>query len=210
MAPNCTTKRGAALRRRFTRHCDYVCNSGFQSEPCSGADPAGIPVRCYYEANFDINLSRIEDGSLIPSGQIAIGNFNFRHNKVGVNFVGTGVTDCSTSSAPSCYGNGFVEYSLSHSGNTRIRNWEGASIPADMQRAFIEHGKGLAAERVITNPPSSTDLGLMSSYMKSEFKGRPMQGLYTLRIWDQPGLRWDHVDDIQLVWNYHYWTRFEQ
>lgn len=44
--------------------------------------------------------------------------------------------------------------------------------------------------------------------MKGELKGRPLQGLYSLRIWDDPGLRWEQVDDIQLYWRYHYWTRF--
>ena len=48
----------------------------------------------------------------------------------------------------------------------------------------------------------------MEPYMRGELKGRPMQGLYTLRIWDSPGLRWEQIEDLQLVWRYHYWTRF--
>ena len=77
-----------------------------------------------------------------------------------------------------------------------------------MDTAFIEHGKALAAERVITNPPSSSDNDLLGTFMKGEFKGRPIEGLYTLRIYDAPNLRWERITDIQLVWKYHYWTRF--
>ena len=40
--------------------------------------------------------------------------------------------------------------------------------------------------------------------------GRPFEGLYTLRIYDSPSLRWNRVRDIQLVAKYHYWTRFSK
>ncbi len=101
-----------------------------------------------------------------------------------------------------------MEYSLLHDGEAQIRNWEGGSLEVHMDPAFIEHGKGLAVERVVTNPPTSADMGLLDSYMKSELKGRPMQGMYTLRIWESPSLQWDRIEDVQLVWKYHYWTRF--
>ena len=78
-----------------------------------------------------------------------------------------------------------------------------------MDRAFIEHGKALAAEKTLTNPPSGSDTTLMNPYMKGEYEGRPLTGLYTLRIWDRPELRWEQIQDIQLLWKYHYWTRFQ-
>lgn len=205
---SCAEGRGREFRKRFERKCEYVCSDGIKKK-CSAMDTGSRPEVCFYEATFAISLEQIESGSLIPSGQIAIGNFNFRHNLAGVNAVGTGTTNCDGKPS-SCYANGFLEYTLSHSGNTRIRNYEGATLPAKMDRAFIEHGKMLAAERVLTNPLGSADQSLMESYMKGELKGRPLQGLYTLRNWDQPGLRWDRVDDLQLAWKYHYWTRFQK
>ena len=76
--------------------------------------------------------------------------------------------------------------------------------------AVIEHGKALAGERVITNPPSSSDQGLLDPYMKGELNGRPLEGAYTLRIYESPTLRWERIKDLQLVWKYHYWTRFSR
>gem|GEM_PF-5250467 len=207
--PVCHERSGPQLRARFQRKCDlYLCSDGIRTD-CPASDGTAVPKLCYHEATFSIPLDQIEHGELIPSGQIAVGNFNFRHNEVGVNVVGTAVTSCDNVQGASCYDNGFVEYTLSHGGDTAIRNWEGGSLPVHMDRGVIEHGKALAAERIMTNPPSSVDTSLMSPYMKNELKGRPIEGQYTLRIWDSPSLQWDHVEDIQLVWKYHYWTRFE-
>jgi hypothetical protein len=204
--PVCHERVGPELRSKFVRKCEVVCPNGIK-ESCDPEMEAARKV-CFWEGTFSINLEDIERGNLIPSGQIAIGNFNFRHNLAGVNLVGTEVTSCEDVPGASCYGNGFVEYSLLHDGEAQIRNWEGGSLEVHMDPAFIEHGKGLAVERVVTNPPTSADMGLLDSYMKSELKGRPMQGMYTLRIWESPSLQWDRIEDVQLVWKYHYWTRF--
>src|SRR6185436_11915825 len=104
------------------RHCASVCADGI-SEHCAVTDSDGVPTACYYEANFDISPEDIEAGIKIPSGQIAIGNFNFRHDDVGVNFVGTGITSCDEGAGPSCFENGFLEYTLIHQGATNIRNY---------------------------------------------------------------------------------------
>ncbi len=205
--PVCHEYVGAQLRQQFERKCAYVCPNGIKSD-CPGVDPSTVPTVCYYEASFSLALDQIERGEIIPSGQIAIGNFNFRHNLAGVNLVGTGITSCDDVSGVSCYGNGFTEYTLTHAGDTQIRNWEGGSLPVKLDQAYIEHGKALANERTITNPPSSADLASLDSYMKGELKGRPIQGSYTIRIWESPTLRWERLQDIQLVWKYHYWTRF--
>lgn len=204
--PVCHALRGPAFRSRFTRRCEYVCSDGIQ-KTCAGIDTSSMPKLCFYEAPFSVNLRDIESGSLVPSGQIATGNFNFRHNQIGLNAVGTGVSSCDGKPG-SCFYNGFIEYSLFHEGKTSIRNYTGATMAAHLDGAVVEHGKMLAAERVLTNPPSSADVALMDPYMKQEFKGRPLEGSYTIRIWDKPGLRWEAIEDIQFAWRYHYWTRF--
>ena len=129
---------------------------------------------------------------------------------MGINIIGSGVTSCDKVQGASCYGNGFVEYTLVHSGDVKIRNWRGSTLRASLASGVIEHGKALADESTITNPPSNANLSALGPYMKSDLKGRPIQGNYTLRIWDTPELKWNHVDDIQLVWKYHYWTRGSQ
>lgn len=49
-------------------------------------------------------------GALV--GKLASENFNFRHITVSVNLVGTGVRDCTKTPTPSCYGSGYLEYTL--------------------------------------------------------------------------------------------------
>lgn len=45
--------------------------------------------------------------------------------------------------------------------------------------------------------------------MRPELRGRPLAGTYVLRIWDDPALRFDRVEDVQIVLDYRYWTRQE-
>ena len=47
-------------------------------------------------------------------------------------------------------------------------------------------------------------------FLKPEFTGRPLSGNYRLRIKDSPALIWEHVDDVQLLVNYRYWSRVDK
>ena len=37
--------------------------------------------------------------------------------------------------------------------------------------------------------------------------GRPLDGSYRLRIWDSPALKWNRLEDIQVILKYRYWSR---
>ncbi len=39
--------------------------------------------------------------------------------------------------------------------------------------------------------------------------GRVLSGRYRLRIWDDDVMAFDHMEDVQVLLDYHYWTRFE-
>jgi len=216
--PNCHDLDGSSMRSSplFVKKCDYLCSNGLRELPC---DPAEIPEedleeyrptmqRCYYETTFGITLSELERGDKIPSGNIAIGNFNYRTLEVGLNFVGTNIIDCTQSQTPStCYSNSFIEYSMEHGGNVWVRNHVGDEIGFSLTNAWIEHAKGIAAEMVYTNPMTSSHSSLIADYMKPEFRGRPLTGQYTLKIWDSPELNWDAIEDMQFLVRYRYWTR---
>ncbi len=60
-------------------------------------------------------------------------------------------------------------------------------------------------------PLSSNDQALVSQsgIEHEEFSGRPLDGEYTLRIWDSPDLDWNNLEDIQLVVNYEYWSQIQ-
>ena len=49
----------------------------------------------------------------------------------------------------------------------------------------------------------------MDQYMRTELQGRPLDGNFVLRIWDDPNTAFDGVQDIQIVLKYSYWTRFD-
>ena len=114
----------------------------------------------------------------------------------------------SNSATPAkCAGAGHVVYSLHHTGPFSIRNHEGKSFDFSMLPARVESAKGLATERYITNPLSESDRGLVDQFMRAEVMGRPLDGQYTIRVWDDPDVDFSKVEDIQLIVEYDHWTR---
>jgi hypothetical protein len=201
----CSDHDGLALRRKhFERLCLCEAEKGICEPGTEGSD-----IRhCFWQTTFSFNLEDIENGNLIPSHNISLRNYNYRHEGLAVNLVGTNVRDCSGSDIPeTCHSNAFIPYTLVHSGKVSVRNHTGDTVNFYMPTARIEYGKGLAAETLVTNPPSSTHNQLLQEYLKTGLRGRPLQGEYVLRIWDVPELKWENVEDIQLIWKYRYWTR---
>ena len=123
--------------------------------------------------------------------------------------MGTGLRDCDDGSGMACYGSGFSEYSLHHDAfQSGIVGWNGETQTFNFASASIHHGKALATERYITFPIGSTDNALLAQpgVEKIELRGRPLDGSYRLRIWDDGTLRWDRLEDVQLVLKYRYWS----
>ena len=122
----------------------------------------------------------------------------------------SGVRDCTNAPTSSCYGTGYVEYTLQHDANAAgILDWHGDARPFDFGTARIEHGKALAAERYITMPLSSADQGLIGQpgIQHQEFRGRPLDGSYKIKIWDSPALMWNRLEDVQIILQYRYWSQ---
>jgi hypothetical protein len=186
----------ASLRSLFERRCD--------------ADQT-----CYYELLPDvtINTEDLRDGVSRLEGKLARGNHNFRHVNVALNLVGTGVRDCTDDPTSGCFGTGYTEYGLQHDATTAgILDWNGDTRMFDFGVAHILRGKALAAERVITMPVSSVDQALLGQpgIEKPELRGRPLDGNYRLQIMDSPSLKWDRLEDVQLVLRYRYWSRIDK
>jgi hypothetical protein len=204
----CLDSDGRGLRDTFAYNCDFTCSDGFSDQPCSSIDDGAVAQRCYYALPFHLALEGIENGEVLTSGAISIGNFNYRHVGVSANVVGTNVIDCTEAEFPStCYSNAFLEYSMRHSGSFDIRNYYGDVAHYYLPDAWIEHQKALTGEVVLTNPPSSTQQSLLAEYRNTELWGRPLTGDFVLKIWDRDGLVWENIEDIQIVFDYHYWTR---
>lgn len=208
-APECEDTDGVRFRREWTRQCIDVCPTG-----ATDCDAVSADQRCYWSTNFNISIPRIENGTLIHSGGFARGNYNYRHDALAVNFVGVELRDCSGVRLPStCFATGNIPFSIHHTGGTEgfaVRNHRGEdTYQAPLFDGRIEHGRGLAAERYVTNPLSGADRALLSDYSHRELAGRPLTGSYELRVWEEPGVRFDRLEDVQLILDYRFWTRLD-
>jgi hypothetical protein len=203
LAAVCEDRDGAVFRTKFRRGCEQLCPAGYGT--CDDA-----PLQCFWEMPFDLNLEGIENGGQLAQAGFAHGNYNYRIENFSVNVVGTGVRDCSHSPLPTtCQANASVPFSLAHIGPYTVRNHKGEVYEAQLFQGRIEHGRGLAAERYITNPISSADRALLGGYEHHELRGRPLTGRYRIRIWDSDGVAFAHIEDVQVILDYRYWTRFE-
>ena len=205
----CEDTNGLQFRPEWRLACERVCRQGF-GRGCAASDTV---QQCYHEIEFTIAEDALERGDVFGSTSIARGNFNYRLEHIAANVVGTAARDCSDESLPStCYSAGFVPYSLYHlggSGGYEVRNHSGDIYLAPLFDGRIEHAAALAAERYLTNPVSSADHALIDGYMRPELMGRPMAGRYVLRVWEGAGVRFEGVEDVQLVIRYRYWTRID-
>ncbi len=202
----CEDTDGFVFRQKYwTRGCVHLCPDGFSSDCRSRAEE-----RCFYETSFHVSQAAIEAGDIFNQSGFARGNFNYRIDNVALNFVGTGIRDCSDSDVPQpCFSAGFVPYSLAHQGPFYVRNHRGEDFKALLFDGNIEHARGLATERYISNPIGSADAELLAPYTRTEFQGRPLDGDFVLRVWEEEGTAFNSIDDVQVVLNYRYWTRFD-
>ena len=145
-------------------------------------------------------------------GIVAANNFNYRLTNIALNIAGTDVIDCNKShSTTNCAANNWIPYDMKQMGEVKIRN----HTMIDTVRRYniptgrISGGKAWAAEQVIGFPISGAHNGMLGQIFKKSLMGRPMEGLFEIRIHDTPELIWDNVEDIQIIMGYHYWTRSE-
>jgi hypothetical protein len=203
----CEDTTGEIFRlNEWSRECVKLCPDGFASE-CASEDAV---TQCYWETSFNVSQRSIESGSSFMHSGFARGNFNYRIDSIGVNFVGTGIRNCEEEPLPStCHGAGYVTYSLEHQGPYIVRNHFGQDFEAKLFPGNIEHARGLGNERYLTNPLSSADGELIAEYLRHEFKGRPLDGNFSLRVWEEPGFNFHAIQDVQVLLKYRYWTRFQ-
>jgi|GEM_PF-6296145 len=184
----------AQLRGNFTRKCENN--------------------RCFYELNTPISIDSAAftvNGNPLQN-KLAAANFNYRHIDIAVNLVGTGLRSCDANPTPACYASGTVDYDLLHEANgIGIVAYDAAPRVFDFGTGRISSGKALATERYLTLPLSGADASLVSQQgvLKTELRGRPIDGRYTLRVYDNPALRWEKLEDIQLLLHTRYWSRVD-
>lgn len=202
----CEDTDGFHFRPIWGRVCERRCPAGLSS-----CDPAVSVAHCYREASFTVTPEMIEAGRLLSESGFAVGNFNYRIESLVLNFVGTGLRDCSEADSPStCYASGSIPFDIDHLGPFEVVNHRGEhEYEAPLFSGRVSHGRGLAAERYLTNPLSTSDRALIDGYHHRELRGRPLAGTFRVRLWEEPGVRFNRLEDVQLVLNYRYWTRLD-
>lgn len=203
----CEDSEGREFRStRWKRDCVLLCRNGFGGD----CDPADARSYCYREAAFSVSQQDIEQGGILSRAGVALGNFNYRIESIALNFVGTDLRRCGDSSLPqTCFAAGFVPYSVVHSGPYFVRNHDGESFEVPLFTGNIEHARGLATERYLSNPLSDSDRSLLGDYVREEFQGRPLDGNFAIRVWEDDAVDFGQIQDVQVVLSYRYWTRFD-
>ncbi len=182
----------SALRSAFQHNCDASGN-------------------CFYDlvTPIIINTENLAGSGAPIAAKLAPGNYNYRHVNLAVNLVGTGVINCAQTPTQDCFSTGYIQYNLQDDGtNAGITDYNGNTRVFDFGIANIQYGKALAAERYITLPLGTADQALLAQpgIQHIEFEGRPLDGVYHLRIWDNPALQFSQLQDVQIVLNYEYWS----
>lgn len=201
----CEDTTGVEFRdRSWTYGCEELCDLGFQ-----GSCPEDERTRyCYWETSFTVAEESIQRGNTFAASGFARGNFNYRIDSVAANVVGSASRQCRDANLPStCYSAGYVPYSLEHFGPYTVLGHDGRSYDAPLYTGRIEHARALAAERYLSNPMSGADQALISQFTQGQMRGRPVTGTYRLRVWDEPGVNFNGIEDVQLVLGYRFWTR---
>lgn len=203
--PVCEDTDGDVFRDGWRYECERLCAAGFRTD----CPEESAVLACFWERSFEFaSEDLLARGQLARAG-FAVGNYNYRTDGLALNFVGTNVRDCEGSAFPSsCFGSGYVNYSIEHVGPYTVINHQGERYSAPLFTGLIEYARGLSSERYLTNPLSSADRSLIESYTRGEFRGRPLTGSYIVRIWDDGAVNFGAIEDVQILLNYRYWTRF--
>lgn len=205
LAPICEDTDGSVFRRETWDIGAVNSCAGGTPLTCAEGATQSLP---FWETSFALSQRSLQDGSVLNYSGFARGNYNYRIESIGLNFVGSNTRTCADADTPSsCYNAGFIPYSIEHSGPFYVRNHDGEDIKALLFNGQIEHARGLATERYLTNPLSSDDAALIDQFLRPEFSGRPLDGRFTVRIWNEPGVNFDAIQDVQLVLKYRYWTK---
>jgi hypothetical protein len=173
--------------------------------------------RCYWDlaTPFRIPVTLLSRADL-PEGAPNRTRYNHRLGQLALNVVGSGVRDCEgVADYGTCASAQSVEYTLEHDASgAQLYGLESSAFAAGPFRFSFGvaslSGRAVAAERNFTYlSTADRSIAFAAGAGKSDFDGRPLDAdtTFRLRIWDSPELRWDRVDDIQVLLTYRYWSK---
>ncbi|MEM9193629.1 MAG: hypothetical protein AAGF12_30925 [Myxococcota bacterium] len=194
---------------------EYYCpdGTGLDCVNTGAIDPEALPQRRYLAVSFPLDLDLIESGAMLARSGFALGNFNYRHQRIGV-WVDGGpeVTYCPPSEpgvSSSCNADSHFNWSLFHTGPFSVRNHLNDSFDAPVYPGRIRQARGGISSGGVRDPFFQTDgtVRPVIDDLMVDFNGRPFEGNVELRIYDDDRLNLEAIRDIQLVVDYSYWAR---
>jgi hypothetical protein len=134
--------------------------------------------------------------------------FNSRWQAVAVNFVGTGVRDCSHASDPIACGTAqFIPYDLTHTGPAEVSDFNETWHTLELPIAQIEGAKGLAAEIVLDPLRDGWSTSYISPIARSELTVRPLGGDYVIEFAVTPEIVLPRIERVQVLVGSSSWVK---
>jgi hypothetical protein len=134
--------------------------------------------------------------------------FNGRWTQMAVNFVGTGVKDCTQAADPQgCYSEEWIPYNLTHVGPAWVTDYNEIWHELDVPTGIIEGAKGLAAELWLDPLQDGWSTPYISAVARSELSLRPLGGAYLLEVPVAPEVVLGNIQRVQILVGSTYWVK---
>jgi hypothetical protein len=125
-----------------------------------------------------------------------------------VDFVGTGVKDCTKAADPNgCYAQGFIPFNLTHAGPAWVTDYDEVWRFSDVPSGQIEGGKALAAEIWLDPLRDGWSTSYIAPVARTELLLRPVGGAYALEFLVGPEIVLHRIERVQLLVGSSSWVK---
>jgi hypothetical protein len=140
-----------------------------------------------------------------------VDRFNARWGNLALNFVGTGVKDCTKALDPQgCYNATYIAYNLTQTGPSWVTNYDQAWTFLNTPTSTIEGAKGLAAEIWLDPLKDGWQTQYISAIARTELTLSPLGGAYVLDFAVPPEVVLGNIQRIQLLVGSTAWVKQQQ
>lgn len=160
------------------------------------------------EARLEFSLDpwgRLNSGIESPP---FVDRFNARWGNLALNFVGTGVKDCTQAADPQgCFNDSFIVYNLTQNGPSWVTDYDEVWTLLNTPSTTIEGAKGLAAELWLNPLQSGWSTPYISAVARTELTLAPLGGSYVLDFLVPPEVVLGNIERIQLLVGSAAWVK---
>jgi hypothetical protein len=140
-----------------------------------------------------------------------VDRYNARWGNVMVNFVGTGVKNCTLAADPQgCYNSSFIPYNLTQFGPSWVTDYNELWSLLNTPTTIIEGAKGLAAEIWLDPLKDGWSTSYIAPLTRSEFTLGPLGGSYELDFKVPPEVILSNIQRVQILVGSTAWVKEQQ